>query len=223
MTALRTYIELSTAQDEMLPERFAHDDVRYPSALVRVLLAEFTQPGDLVFDPFAGWGTTLRVAEAMGRHGIGIEYDEERCAFARTRLHNPDSMRCGDARQLAAYTLPSIDCSITSPPYMRRDDLTDPLAAYTTPGRGYDAYLADLREIYRHIGALMKEDAVAVVEVANLKGDTSVTPLAWDIARTIGQVLRFQGEIIVGWTPTYGYGYDHSYCLLFTGPEQPCA
>ncbi len=223
MKALRTSIELSAEQDEALPERFAHEDVRYPSALVRVFLAEFTQPGDIMLDPFAGWGTTLRTAEAMGRHGIGLEYDEERCAFARTHLREPDNLLCGDARQLAAYNLPSIDCSITSPPYMRRDDPTDPLAAYTTPGRGYEAYLADLREIYRHIGALMREGAVAVVEAANLKGDTSVTPLAWDIAHAIGQVLRFQGEIVVGWTPTYGYGYDHSYCLLFTRPEQPSA
>lgn len=221
MKALRTYIELSNEQEEALPERFASDDVRYPSSLVRFLLAEFTRLGDIVFDPFAGWGTTLRTAEAMGRRDIRLEYDEERCAFARTLLRDPDNLLCGDARQLAAYNLPSIDCSITSPPYMRRDDPTDPLTAYIAPGRGYDAYLGDIREIYRHIGALMREGAVAVVEVANLKGARGVTTLAWDIARAVGHVLRFQGEIVVGWTPTYGYGYDHSYCLLFTRPDQP--
>lgn len=102
---------------------------------------------------------------------------------------------------------------------MRRDDPTDPLAAYTTSGRGYDAYLGEIREIYRQIGAIMRKDAVAIVEVANLKGDNGVTPLAWDVAHAIGQALRFQGEVVVGWTPTYGYGYDHSYCLLFTCPE----
>jgi DNA methylase len=111
--ALRTYIELANEQDEALPEQFASDDVRYPSSLVRFLFTEFTQPGDIVFDPFAGWGTTLCTAEAMGRHGIGLEYDKERCAYARTRLREPDSLLCGDARQLATYNFPSINCSIT--------------------------------------------------------------------------------------------------------------
>jgi len=31
-------------------------------------------------------------------------------------------------------------------------------------------------------------------------------------------VLPFAGEIAVRWEPTYGYGYDHSYCLLFSAP-----
>ncbi len=216
---MRTYIELSNAHDEALPERFASDDVRYPPSLVRTFLAEFSKPGDTVLDPFAGFGTTLRVAEALGRHGIGLEFDKDRCAYARTRLQKPDNLLCGDVRQLASYGFPPIDCSITSPPYMHKDDPSDPLAAYTVPGRGYDAYLRDLRDIYQQLAGLMSVGAVAIVEVANLKGANGITPLAWDIAQAIGQVLRFQGEIVVGWTPTYGYGYDHSYCLLFKMPD----
>ncbi len=57
-----------------------------------------------------------------------------------------------------------------------------------------------------------------MVEVANLKKMGAVTPLAWDIARAISQVLRFEGGIVVAWEPTYGYGYDHSYCLIFSLP-----
>jgi hypothetical protein len=114
--------------------------------------------------------------------------------------------------------VPPVDFSITSPPYMRRDDPTDPFAGYARPGRGYRAYLADLRAVYEQIGTLMTPGALAVVEVANLKHAGGVTTLAWDAAAAIGGVLPFRGEVVVDWVPGYGYGYDHSYCLVFGAP-----
>jgi len=50
---------------------------------------------------------------------------------------------------------------------------------------GYAAYLDGLRAIYAQIAALMREGAVAVVEVANLKHPQGVTTLAWDVAGAI--------------------------------------
>ncbi len=212
---MRTYFELPNEQDEALPEEFAADDVRYTPGLVRAFLAEYTQPGQVVFDPFAGYGTTLRVAEEMGRRASGLEYDRRRWAYARSRLHDPSTLLRGDARKLSTYGFPNIDFSMTSPPYMNRDDSIDPLMAYSADGKGYEAYLADLREIYRQLGLLLTNDARAVVEVANLKRAGHLTPLAWDVAQAIGEVLHFEGEIVIGWQPSYGYGYDHSYCLVF--------
>ena len=63
----------------------------------------------------------------------------------------------------------------------------------------------------------MKPHARVVIEVSNLKGSEGVTTLAWDVARAVSKVLHFEGEIVVAWDH-YGYGYDHSYCLLFTKP-----
>lgn len=213
---MRTYFELPNEQDEELPAEFAGDDVRYTPALVRTFLAEYTRPGDLIFDPFVGYGTTLCVAEEMGRRACGLEYDRPRWAYTRARLRDPSALVCGDARRLSTYGFARADFSMTSPPYMSRDDRTDPLTAYADVGRGYEAYLADMQEIYRQVGLLLADGARAVVEVANLKSDGGLTPLAWDLARAIGEVLRFEREVVVGWRPTYGYGYDHSYCLVFT-------
>jgi len=213
---MRTYFELPNEQDEALPEEFSGDDVRYAPALVQAFLAEYTRPGQVVFDPFAGYGTTLRVAEEMGRRAYGLEYDDRRWAYARARLREPGALVQGDARQLSTYGFPRVDFSITSPPYMTRDDVEDPLTAYSTEGRGYEAYLADIQGIYRQLGLLLADDAHAVVEVANLEGANGSTLLAWDLARVIGAVLRFEKEIVIGWQPTYGYGYDHSYCLVFS-------
>ncbi len=103
-------------RDRVNLDDLAHDDVRYPAALARAFLAEYTRPGDLVFDPFAGFGTTLRAAEELGRRGLGIEYAAHRCAYARARLRVPDALLHGDSRRLSAYGPPRVDFSITSPP-----------------------------------------------------------------------------------------------------------
>jgi site-specific DNA-methyltransferase (adenine-specific) len=43
-------------------------------------------PGGLVLDPFAGSGTTLLACRAEGRHGIGVELEQEYADIARARL-----------------------------------------------------------------------------------------------------------------------------------------
>jgi hypothetical protein len=167
-----------------------------------------------VFDPFAGYGTTLIVAEAMGRAGYGIEYEERRVRYIRSQIQRPERIVHGDSRDLSGYAIPPFDLSITSPPFTERGDHDDPLSNYRAPRASYDAYLNDMRQIYAQLRALMKPGAHAVLEVANLKTDGRVTTLAWDLARTIGEELHFEGEVVVGWD-SYAYGYDHSYCLVF--------
>ena len=216
---MKTYILLSNTAKFELPPHFQHDDVRYPESLVEYFLNEFTQKDDVVFDPFAGYGTTLLVAEAMGRVPFGIEFDKQRVQYIQSQLRHPNNVINGDSRQLLSYGLPAFDFSMTSPPYMGKHDTENPLTAYSTQGSGYDAYLKDIQSIYAQMQQMMKQDARVVIEVANLKFDDGVTPLAWDIAEAVSQVLHFEGEVVVGWDKPYGFGYDHSYCLIFTKPS----
>ena len=53
--------------------------------LLRIILSS-TNPGDIVLDPFAGSGTTLVVAEQLGRKSIGIELDSQNVALIQNRL-----------------------------------------------------------------------------------------------------------------------------------------
>jgi site-specific DNA-methyltransferase (cytosine-N4-specific) len=45
----------------------------FPDELARRCILATTLPGDLVLDPFSGSGTTARVAEQLGRRGLGVE------------------------------------------------------------------------------------------------------------------------------------------------------
>lgn len=49
----------------------------FPEALPEWFIKLFTVPGNCVLDPFAGSGTTLRVAQNLGRSAIGIENNRD--------------------------------------------------------------------------------------------------------------------------------------------------
>lgn len=58
----------------------------FPDALVEPCIQAGSAKGDTVLDPFAGTGTTLKVARSLGRKAIGIDISEEYCDLAVKRL-----------------------------------------------------------------------------------------------------------------------------------------
>jgi DNA modification methylase len=55
----------------------------FPEALPEWFIKLFTKEGDWVLDPFMGSGTTVRVAQKLGRNAIGIEILPEYFALAQ--------------------------------------------------------------------------------------------------------------------------------------------
>lgn len=60
---------------------------RFPIALPDFFIRFLTQPGDLVFDPFAGSNVTGEAAESLGRRWIASEISEEYVAGSRFRFN----------------------------------------------------------------------------------------------------------------------------------------
>lgn len=60
----------------------------FPEALARDHIISWSKPGDLVFDPFLGSGTTGKMALAHGRNFIGIERDPDYFRIASDRISN---------------------------------------------------------------------------------------------------------------------------------------
>lgn len=71
-----------------MPFRRRQDDHPYvsPRPVLRELINLLTEKGDLVVDPFAGYGTVIEVASSLGRRGIGWDVDETCVAEAKRRL-----------------------------------------------------------------------------------------------------------------------------------------
>lgn len=66
-----------------------HNFYRYPARFspqfAKAAIEAFTQPGDVVLDPFMGGATTLVEAQTLGRIGIGLDINELSCFIARAK------------------------------------------------------------------------------------------------------------------------------------------
>jgi site-specific DNA-methyltransferase (adenine-specific) len=75
-----------------MPENTDHPTQKPEKLLAKIILAN-SRPGDLVFDPFNGSGTTTVVAKKLGRHYLGVELEEIFCCYAQKRLDQANDDR----------------------------------------------------------------------------------------------------------------------------------
>lgn len=75
-------------------------ETQKPLGLMKEIILDFTAPGDLIMDPFAGSGTTLIAAKALGRRFFGFEQNPEYCKIANERLLGIDP---GNRSQLLLF------------------------------------------------------------------------------------------------------------------------
>jgi site-specific DNA-methyltransferase (adenine-specific) len=68
-----------------MPENTAHPTQKPEKLLAKLILAS-SDPGDFVFDPFLGSGSTSVTAKKLGRRYAGIELNEQYCVWAEKRL-----------------------------------------------------------------------------------------------------------------------------------------
>jgi len=79
----------------------------FPAEIPRRCIIAGTREGDTVLDPFAGTGTTLGVAENLGRHGLGIELNPETIVEAEERIAKmlrPNTARTLREREAPLFT-----------------------------------------------------------------------------------------------------------------------
>ena len=75
-----------------MSENTAHPTQKPEKLLAKLILAS-SNPGDIVFDPFLGSGSTAVTAKKLNRHFAGIEMNEQYCVWVEKRLEmaNVDS------------------------------------------------------------------------------------------------------------------------------------
>ncbi|MCR4593770.1 MAG: site-specific DNA-methyltransferase, partial [Clostridiales bacterium] len=72
-----------------MPENTAHPTQKPEKLLAKLILAS-SNPGDFVFDPFLGSGSTSVTAKKLGRHYCGIEQNPQYCVWAEKRLESAE-------------------------------------------------------------------------------------------------------------------------------------
>jgi site-specific DNA-methyltransferase (adenine-specific) len=75
---------INTAGQENMGKELPHPAM-FPNQLAQDHIISWSNEGDLVFDPFVGSGTTLKMAKLNNRKSIGVDISEEYCQIAKER------------------------------------------------------------------------------------------------------------------------------------------
>jgi len=122
---------IEAARDASPVSGFTHNYYRYPArfspVFVRAVIETFTDPGDLVLDPFVGGGTTLVEALAHGRHSVGIDVSSLATFVAETKTYifNDSDLRALERWSMTAphainmHTIGSYSCDYAADGYHR--------------------------------------------------------------------------------------------------------
>jgi hypothetical protein len=211
---------------EELPRGIQYPNLATPISIVKKYIERFTLPGQMVLDPFAGYGSTLIASEELGRGCIGIEIDKSRYAFSQKHLQNKNSILLGDARKIREYDIPQIDLCFTGPPFFGSETLMK-IEGMDCLGSSYDEFLNTISDIFSVVGSKLSNGGYIITLFQNLivpknfespGSPAHLLPIAWDAARLIDKICPLVKEEI--WCITAGKGHapfagGHGYFHIF--------
>lgn len=183
-------------------------DIRFPESLVADIISDFSNPGDWVLDPFAGFGTSLHAAVSLGRKAIGFEIVPERAEVAGRALALPNQVITSDAETADLSEIPMCDLLVTSPPYTSIDFDEELWGA---------RYFVVLEEIFCRVATRLKAGAPIVVEVSNIRNEDGFRPLAFQLGLVLGRRFEFRRDLVRcnNNNVPAGPGVAHSHLLVF--------
>lgn len=88
-TKVRNVFEYAVGGGHSARDRIAYQHPAImPESLAADMITTWSNVGDMVFDPFMGSGTTIKMAGILNRCAVGCEISEPYCAVAQQRLQN---------------------------------------------------------------------------------------------------------------------------------------
>ncbi|MFQ5639122.1 MAG: DNA methyltransferase [bacterium] len=191
----------------------------FPNMLPERLIKIYSNECDLVFDPFAGSGSTLIAAKNLKRFGKGIELSEQFIRLYKQRINNlnlfddqefePELIKA-DARNLRRYIEESsVQLTITSPPYWdilnqkRTADYKDTrkysdFEADLGNIESYENFLANLKDIFSDVYRVTRKDGFCCVVVMDLRKKDKFYPFHIHITDFM-QDIGFQLDDTIIW------------------------
>lgn len=234
-------------QSDLQEERAVTKDTQaHPATFSPTMISDFvkyfTKEGDTVLDPFAGIGSTLVACRRTNRIGYGIELNKKYFDIILKRTPEfKNNVINDDCRNIDKIKLPVINYSISSPPYWdvlnrstdgfkkeREKKGLDVHYSDATADLGniddYELFLKEVCYVYLKLYDKLADGAYITIIVKNVKKGGKMYPLAWDMARILGEKYVLKDEKIwiqdkIGLSP-YGYPNSwasnilHHYCLI---------
>lgn len=200
----------------------------FPIALVSRLIECFTNDDDkLIFDPFAGVGSTIIAAKQAGKKGVGTELSEKFAEIANRRIQQKSLLdaetKVGNGVVINANALDllkyveenSVDLVVTSPPYW--DILNQARSADNKAIRHYGNYendlgtvsdygefLLSLQKIFAKVFLAMRSGAYCCVVVMDIRKKDKFFPFHSDIANLM-QPIGFIYDDLIIWDRRHEY------------------
>ncbi|MBI3912202.1 MAG: site-specific DNA-methyltransferase [Armatimonadetes bacterium] len=202
----------------------------FPQALAARLIECFTTAEQqVVLDPFAGVGSTLLAARALGKRGIGLELNPDFVAVARRRLASAPlglaldgdppgtaEIHAADARRLAEH-MPSdsVDLVVTSPPYwdILNQKRTADYKAIRNYGdlpedlgniADYQQFLGALGELFGGVLRVLRPGGYCCVVVMDLRKRDRFYPFHSDLAARLEEIGFLYDDLII-WDRRHEY------------------
>ncbi len=84
--------KVTTGRDRASQERTPHP-CQFPTDLIDRLVLGFSNPGDIIYDPFVGSGTTFISCLNHQRYCIGFEINQKYCEIAKNRIEEAEELQ----------------------------------------------------------------------------------------------------------------------------------
>lgn len=206
-------IRKSTQENDL-----AHPAI-FPTMLPERLISIYSHQDDLIFDPFAGSGSTLFAAKNLKRYSKGIELSEEFISLYNKRKNNlslfdqnnyePELIQ-GDARALSQWIeKESVQLTITSPPYwdilnQKRTADNKEIRNYGNSNtdlgniKSYSGFLEALKNIFSQIFQVTKPGGFCCIVLMDLRKKDKFFPFHLDTIQFM-TVIGFTLDDIIIW------------------------
>ncbi len=192
--------------------------IAMPNEVSKKLIKLFTKKGDLILDPFCGYGNILLNARRLGRKAFGVDINKKTVDYCNERNI---SVINENALNIKKISLPEADACITSPPFFHLSTNDLHLKENLSEIKNYSSYLDKLSNIFVDLKKHLKKDKYLVIIIKNLYINEKFIPLAWDLVSNLKKEYTLCKEII--WVKskkyyqkvTYRSSMNHTYILIF--------
>jgi hypothetical protein len=146
----------------------------FDPVLTELMVSWFSEPGDLVVDPFGGGSVRGVVAASLGREYVGVELRQEQVDDSRRQAEEMDVdpvWLVGDSTNPATWAdISGARLVLTCPPYGDLEVYSDDPSDLSTMGA--DAFIAAISEAFRLSAEALDDDSFAVWVVGDYRDKT---------------------------------------------------